>query len=1018
MLIYILKFSACLAIFMVFYKLVLEKSSIHSFKRFYLLVALTLALIIPSITLIEYIEPITSNFNTFEPITSFEATEVYVDDTSTNYTPIILWSVYGLGVIIFLLKFSLNLYKIISRIKNNPKYKSERFINVLVTNLMIPHTFFSYIFLNKYKFEHKEIPKEVLLHEQTHAKQKHSIDVLIIEFLQIVFWFNPLIYLLKQDVKLNHEFLADRAVLNNGIQPSAYQNIILAFSSKASDQQLANAINYSSIKKRFTVMKTKTSKTSIWLRSLFLLPLLAILLYSFSNREQIVREDNSPTENTILETSSEGVPDALMKEYNEFIIKFNTTHVIDYSKYERIVSIYNLMSDKQKASVEPYPKVPNVDLSKTKAKVPSKAQFESWKNEKEFAIWIDGVHVSNGELNSYNLDDIAHYVGSFVHENARSEKFPQPNQYSIYTKKGFINAYQESKIKEYKVLTKKYSEAIQDFLKGDRRDNSELQLLKDRCLRLYESFSKEEIKKYKLLPPPPPPAKSPLQQGATPEQVVEYNKMAKFLNDKSIKNRIIKLKDYKKLERIYKLMTKAQKASAEPFPKLPPPPAPVSIEVIENNEIPPSPVKKKTGNGPSVDEYADVPPPPPIPENATPEQRKKMQDVTDDYERKQKKDVKTGFIKINGHTNYYVSINGLTKYYNRQGFEISKNGKIISKAQVNASEVIPNQYVTKVYTNDILVAEFKGNNPSLKGELNIPPPPPPKSPLDHIIDMAKQDAIFYFNGKKITSDKAIQILKKDTSIHIQTIKDETNIPTILLSKKPTINNKVGLQKPTPATIVDHIKVMNRHGARFYLENKEMTYKDALAYVKKHKDADVSTSIESNVVKISPKTLNMESPLVFVIAMSKKNAKFFYKDKEITSNKAISLVKRKGGLLKIDAKNVDSKQPSVFITEKGPLLGIKGNDQLLVMINGKVPVNGQLTLSKKEFKDLKLTMKKLKVKSFKFKVPGKRTESISGNVLNDKSKSYVEAMDEGSAVQFFDIKSNNGIKLKPIVVTIK
>ncbi|MCD2257827.1 M56 family metallopeptidase [Psychroserpens luteolus] len=1006
MLIYILKFSACLTIFMVFYKLVLEKSSIHSFKRFYLLAALTLSLIIPSITFTEYIEPIASNFNTFEPIASFEATEIYVEDTSRNFTPIVLWSIYGLGVIIFLLKFSLNLYKIISRIKNNPKFKSERFINVLVTNLMIPHTFFSYIFLNKYKFEHKEIPKEVLLHEQTHAKQKHSIDVLIIEFLQIVFWFNPLIYLLKQDVKLNHEFLADRAVLNDGIQASAYQNIILAFSSKASDQQLANAINYSSIKKRFTVMKTKTSKTSIWLRSLFLLPLLAVLLYSFTNREQIVRDDSSPVENTILETSSEGVSDALMKEYNEFIIKFNTTHVIDYSKYERIVSIYNLMSDKQKASVEPYPKVPDVDLSKTKAKVPNKAQFESWKNEKEFAIWIDGVHVSNDKLNSYNVDDIAHYTGSFVHKNARSEKFPQQHQFSLYTKEDFKNTYQESKIKKYHALTEKYAKAIEVFLKGDRLDNSDLLILKDRCLRLYDSFSKEDIKKHNILPPPPPPAKRQSQQGATSEQIAEYNKMAKFLNDKSIKNRIIKVKDYKRLERIYKLMTKAQRANAEPFPKLPPPPPP------------PPHVKKKTGNGPSVDDYADVPPPPPIPENATPEQRKKMQNAADNYWRKQKADIKTGFIKINGHTNYYVSINGLTKYYNRQGFEISKNGKVISKAQVNASEVIPNQYVTKVYTNDILVAEFKDNNPSLKGELNIPPPPPPKSPLDHIIDMAKQDAIFYFNGKKITSDKAIQILKKDTSIHIQTIKDETNTPTILLSKKPIINNKAGLQKPTPATIEDHIKVMNRHGARFYLENKEMTYKDALAYVKKHKDADVSTSLESNVVKISPKTLNMESPLVFVIAMSKKNAKFFYKDKEITSNKAISLVKRKGGLLKIDAKNVDSKQPSVFITEKGPLFGIKGNDQLLVMINGKTPVNGQLTLSKKEFKDLKLTMKKLKVKSFKFKVPGKRTESISGNVLNDKSKSYVEAMDEGSAVQFFDIKSSNGIKLKPIVVTIK
>ncbi|MDX1326167.1 MAG: biopolymer transporter ExbD, partial [Arenibacter sp.] len=84
---------------------------------------------------------------------------------------------------------------------------------------------------------------------------------------------------------LNHEFLADQAVLHKGAIMPSYQNLVLAFSSNAIAPSLANPIHYSSIKKRIVIMKTHTSQKAIWLRSLLLLPLLALLLYSFSTKE-------------------------------------------------------------------------------------------------------------------------------------------------------------------------------------------------------------------------------------------------------------------------------------------------------------------------------------------------------------------------------------------------------------------------------------------------------------------------------------------------------------------------------------------------------------------------------------------------------------------------------------------------------------------------------------------------------------------------------------------------------------
>ncbi|WP_423997513.1 M56 family metallopeptidase [Maribacter sp. IgM3_T14_3] len=283
-----------MSIFLLFYKLLLEKESMHHFKRYFLLTAVIASFIIPQIVFTEYIE--------IEPTTA--VTQVITINEPQNIQPVvqaiekspmnwslILWTIYGLGVAGFALRFFMNLYKIWKRIHNNPKTKHSAIYRILLEEQLPPHTFLKYIFLNKQKFETKSIPNSVMIHEETHALQRHSLDVLFLEVLQVVFWFNPLIYAFKKTIKLNHEFLADSAVLNGQEDHLNYQNTLLSYLSNDSFNTyqsvgIANAINYSSIKKRFIIMKKQTSKKSILLRSLLLLPLLAIMLYSFSNRKE------------------------------------------------------------------------------------------------------------------------------------------------------------------------------------------------------------------------------------------------------------------------------------------------------------------------------------------------------------------------------------------------------------------------------------------------------------------------------------------------------------------------------------------------------------------------------------------------------------------------------------------------------------------------------------------------------------------------------------------------------------
>lgn len=283
--IYLIKSVACLAIFFTFYKLVLERESFHHLKRFYLLLSVIGSITIPLITFTTYIS--VPQFVT--PMVTQEYTSVISSETevATNYLPTILWSLYVLGVLFFSTQFFRNLYSIIHKIKTNPHYKAANFFHVLISSAITPHTFFSYIFLNKQKFEANEIPSEVIIHEHAHAHQMHSLDILLIELAQIVFWFNPIIYLVKRSIKLNHEFLADQEVLNSGATTSEYQKILLAFSSNAAVPSMANSINYSSIKKRFTVMKTQTSQRKKWLRSFLLLPLLAVIIYGFSSTKVV-----------------------------------------------------------------------------------------------------------------------------------------------------------------------------------------------------------------------------------------------------------------------------------------------------------------------------------------------------------------------------------------------------------------------------------------------------------------------------------------------------------------------------------------------------------------------------------------------------------------------------------------------------------------------------------------------------------------------------------------------------------
>jgi len=366
MLLYLLKFSACLVLFLAYYKVFLEKESMHRFKRAFLLFSIAASSVIPLITFVTYAEIIpvsTAGFDADIPQVSNVLSPIQTE--INDYWPIFGWSIYGLGFLIFGLKFTFNLSAIFSKINRNTREQKPPFTIVLLTKAIAPHTFLRYTFYNKQKYTNDEIPKEIIWHEESHARQLHSVDILIIELLQVVLWFNPLIYLTRNCMKLNHEFLADTEVLKQGIAPGQYQKLLLTFSTKRPQLNLANAINYSLIKKRFSIMKKRSSKGTIIFRNGMVIPLVALTIYGFSTKS--VKTKTSDTNRIAHVTTIENRTLDKVNEIQDVLAEYNqlATHYSTYPKTDFVVKVkdmlkirklYNQLSNKQRSKSVAYPK--------------------------------------------------------------------------------------------------------------------------------------------------------------------------------------------------------------------------------------------------------------------------------------------------------------------------------------------------------------------------------------------------------------------------------------------------------------------------------------------------------------------------------------------------------------------------------------------------------------------------------------------------------------------------------------
>ena len=212
--------------------------------------------------------------------------------TSSKGGGVLLWElivliVYSVVTCVLLLRFLWQLISIIL-LKNNSQTAYIHDTEVyLLTNDEGPFSFFNWIFINPERHKSDEI-EEIMMHELTHCQQFHSIDIILSELFCIVFWFNPFVWLLKREVRLNLEYLADNSVLANGKDNKVYQYHLLGLTYRKNVATISNNFNVLPIKKRIKMMNKKETKGILKAKYMLYIPLVAMLL-AVSNIETIAR---------------------------------------------------------------------------------------------------------------------------------------------------------------------------------------------------------------------------------------------------------------------------------------------------------------------------------------------------------------------------------------------------------------------------------------------------------------------------------------------------------------------------------------------------------------------------------------------------------------------------------------------------------------------------------------------------------------------------------------------------------
>lgn len=444
MILYLAESAICMVLLFGVYKFFYEKEKMLVFNRLYLLFSLVVSIVLPLVDIpilqvsrssIPQIVSADSILMYLEPASSPNAIDI---DNQAVDADFFLHRFFGLiyliGLAILAVRFYSNVTSLYTMRKLNECVAYEDAELVLIPSAILPFSFSSLIFVAKKDYE-QGLEPELLAHEIAHVRQRHSLDLIFVELLSVLFWFNPILRLYKQAIQANHEFLADEAVNQQFQNVPVYQNLLLEKCGITQSLRLNNHFKQSITKLRLVMMYKQTAPIKAALKMLILLPVLGILALAFSTHS-VAQEEKKAEEKPPVSTQQVQATDpvtAYMALVDEGRMANNKS--IDVRKLNKklLREYYRQMTEEQKQRV---PWLPFLELRLPDKNSPTAEQFDTWTDPATFGVWLNDTRIPNEKLKDLRADDIVLYYQSRLEKNAKNYG-KHIYQLNIYTEEGY-----------------------------------------------------------------------------------------------------------------------------------------------------------------------------------------------------------------------------------------------------------------------------------------------------------------------------------------------------------------------------------------------------------------------------------------------------------------------------------------------------------------------------------------------------------------------------------------------------
>ena len=273
-LIYDAKVAVLIVVFYMFYRLLLSKETFHRVNRVVLLSTAVLSFILPLCVITMHKTVVMSAM----PVVSVGDVQMEV---AADEQPV-LWQyvvplLYITGVVVVLSRTLLSVWRVLMLVRRSERIpQADGTTLCVVPDQVPPFSFCSYIVMNRNDYHTGD--SAILAHERGHIRLHHSCDVLLVDLLTALQWFNPAMWMLRADLRAIHEYEADGAVLSQGINARQYQYLLITKAASIGGYSIANGISHSTLKNRITMMLQKKSPRSRFMKLLALIPIVGVAL--------------------------------------------------------------------------------------------------------------------------------------------------------------------------------------------------------------------------------------------------------------------------------------------------------------------------------------------------------------------------------------------------------------------------------------------------------------------------------------------------------------------------------------------------------------------------------------------------------------------------------------------------------------------------------------------------------------------------------------------------------------------